>query len=384
VRYSSGIAGAILALVPGAVMAGVTVYEKDDVKIEVGGRLQLLYVQSEDGAGETVDELVFRRLRPYLAGSVTPNWFAKIEFDFGESLDEDEVQVKDAYARYSGWHNHAFTIGNSKTPFSREFMASSAAQQLVERSVVGDHNFGTPDRQLGLQLQGHDEGNKVSWFGAVGGEHHDPDVRRIDFDSAVSDEADWNQGLVMAARLDVHPRGPVPLEQGDFHSESWKYVLGAAAYRWDNDGDRNTYTDVNGTSTSLDQADLDQADGVALGGGVRGRGLSADVEWQRISGETVDPAFTGGVYAGGETDLDKLALEGGYMLPNERVEFVAGWDSLDASGYMEASERISGGLNVFLNQHKVKFQTTVQRIRSFRGVPGDDRNAFWGSFQFVF
>ena len=45
------------------------------------------------------------------------------------------------------------TIGNAQFPFSREDMTSSKKQQLVERTFVGDHNYGTPERNAGIYLQ---------------------------------------------------------------------------------------------------------------------------------------------------------------------------------------------------------------------------------------
>ncbi len=374
----------VLMAMPSLTPAGVTVYEKDETSIEIGGRVQVLYERSEQDDGSTVDDIFFRRLRPYIAGTITGDWSAKIEFDFGEASDGDEVEVKDAYARWSGWDNHTLSIGNTKTPFSREFLTSSAKQQLVERTFVGDHNFGGPDRQIGLLLSGQNGSRKVTWSAAVGSERHDPDIRKMDFDSPASDEEDWNHGFVYAGRVDVHPLGFMKYDQADFHSEEWLFTVGAAAFAWNNDGDNNTFTDPDGMTTSLTKVDLDSAHGYELSGGVRGRGVSVDLEVQRVTGETVDSAFTGGLYEDGETDLDKMAIEGGYVLPGNRVEIVAGWDTLDATNYEKATDRTSVGVNLYINEHNAKFQTTWQKIDNAGGVRGDDRDALWVSFQVVF
>jgi len=165
--------GAVLA---GPATAGVVVYEEGDQKIEIGSRVQIQYIRIDPDEGDATDQVLFRRLRPYISGTVTKNWYGKIQFDFGKTLDGDEVAVKDAYMRYTGWKNMKLTIGNSKTPFSREFLTSSECLQTVERGFIGDHNFGTPERQLGFQLEGHNDSKKVSWALAFGGEQHDPDV----------------------------------------------------------------------------------------------------------------------------------------------------------------------------------------------------------------
>ena len=73
--------GAVLALM-GAVSAaaGITVYEEGDKKLDIGGRVQIQYLNFEtDGASPTgplggdedFDDIFFRRLRLYIAGTVT-------------------------------------------------------------------------------------------------------------------------------------------------------------------------------------------------------------------------------------------------------------------------------------------------------------------------
>ena len=306
-------------------------------KVEFGGQVQIQYASVEETDSGSTDRIFFRRLRPHFSGRVTEDWQGKISFDLGKAVDGDEVAVKDAYMRYTGWKNLELTIGNSKTPFSREFLASSKRQQSMERGFVGDHNFGSPDRQLGFKLEGRDEKKKVTWAVALGGQHHDPDARKIDFDTPASRKSDWNEGLVAAARVDFHPRGFVGFGQGDFHTSGYKYNVSLAAYGWSNDGDNNSYTDpVTGTGVRSGKVDLDRADGLEVSAGLRGRGLSVDAEYQMISADTVDPAFTGGVYLDGSTDLDKMQVEGGYMLRGNRVEIVGAWESLDADNY-EAS-----------------------------------------------
>lgn len=380
------IAGCTLLLAPAAgITAGITIYEKDAAKLEIGARVQIQYLQVEDAGDDNIDDVFFRRLRPYIAGTVTEDWFGKLEIDFGESLDDDDSQIKDVFVEYRGWESVKLTIGNSKTPFSREFLTSSGSQQLIERTIVGDHNFGTPDRQIGLKAEGKNASGKLGWSGAIGQERHDPAAARMDFDSPANDESDWNEGWVYAARVDFHPLGPMPFDQADFHTDTWKLTVSGGAYHWNNDGDRNTLTDPNtGLSIDPDAADLDEATGYELSGGVRGHGVSVDLEFQKISGETVDPTFTAGLYEDGETDLDKMALEGGYMFSNNHLELVAGLDSQDASNYEAAQQRTYLGVNVYVNQHKVKFQGTWTMVDNFLGVRGDDRDILQFQFQFMF
>ena len=386
--FNALVAAGALASIAAPISAGVVVYEKDGKKIEVGGRIQLQYRNLDPSAGSGTDKLFFRRLRPYIQGTVTEDWLGKLQFDFGESEDQDEIRLKDVYVQYLGWKNHKITIGNSKTPFSREFLASSKRQQLIERSFAGDHNFGSPDRQLGVRLDGHAMDKKFTYSAAFGSEEHDPAINRMDFDTPVNTQSDWNQGIVVAARIDYHPRGFVEFDQTDFRSDEFKYNVSAAVFSWSNDDDNNTYTDattgmVNAAGMMAGKVDLDNADGVELSAGVRGKGFSADAQYQMISGDTVDPAWTGGLYLNGTTDLDVMAVEAGYMF-HEKVEIVAGWDSLDADNFATSTDRTSVGLNWYLNQHKAKLQTTFRNSENLDGVSGADLDEFFAQFQFVF
>jgi hypothetical protein len=378
------VAAAVLAagiLVPAT--AGIVVYDKDGKKIEVGARIQLQYHYSDPDGGSSSDDLFFRRLRPYISGTVTENWNGKIQFDLGKADGSNEVALKDAYMQYTGWNNLKLSIGNTKTPFSREFLASSKRQQLVERSFSGDHNFGSPDRQLGFRLDGHTESKKFTYSVALGSEAHDPDVDKLDFDSPANNSSDWNEGVVTAARIDFHPAGYMKFDQADFKSDEWKYNFSAAAFNWSNDDDNNTYTDAMGMALDPGKADLDSADGIELSAGVRGSGFSADLEFQKVSAETVDPTFTGGIYLNGMTDLDIMSFEAGYMVA-KNVEVVAGYDSLDADNFSESNDRTSLGLNYYFNKHKTKFQLTYRQSENLDGVSGNDEDEVFGQFQFVF
>ncbi len=363
---------------------GVVVYEKDGKKIEIGARIQLQYLRTDPDGDEATDTTFFRRLRPYIAGSVTENWWGKIQFDLGKSIDGNEVAIKDAYMQYKGWKNMKLTIGNSKTPFSREFLASSKRQQTVERGFVGDHNFGTPDRQLGFKLEGNNDSKKVTWAFALGAEQHDPDVRKMDFDTPVNNAADWNEGIVIAGRIDFHPRGFMKFDQGDFHSDETKFNFSLAAFSWENDGDNNTRTAANGRSTSSSKADLDGAEGFEISAGLRGKGVSIDAEYHLVSGDTVDSTFTGGLYRNGSTDLDKFQVEGGYIFQGNRFELAGKWEMIDADNYQDAWEATEVGLNYFWNKHKAKVQLTYRMGENVFGVRGSDRDRTFLQFQYVF
>ena len=225
-RVIAAFLAAVCLAAPAA--AGITVYEQDDKKIEIGARIQIQYARIDPDDGDAFDKIFFRRLRPYIAGTIYKNWMGKIAFDFGESLDAEEVAIRDAYMRYTGLPGNKMYIGNSKAPFSREFLTSSKRLDLISRSFAGDHNFGTPDRLLGYRNDGGSAKELVTYSVAAGGQQHAPDMHRMDFDTPVNNQADWNDGALAVGRVDFNPRGLVKFSQADFRTDEWKYAVGAS------------------------------------------------------------------------------------------------------------------------------------------------------------
>ncbi|MGD8802647.1 MAG: porin, partial [Gammaproteobacteria bacterium] len=223
------VAGAIVF--PLASQAGGITYKDGDKYLKVGGRVQLQYYQSKPDGGETTDDLFFRRLRPFIEGSLHKDWKGKIQFDLGKAEGENEVAIKDAYFQYKGWSNMKLSIGNANFPFSREFLTSSKKQQLVERTFVGDHNYGTPDRNTGLHLTGNSGGKKITYGASATVASIDPDNDKLDFDTPVNRNDDFNDGFMVGGRVDWHPFGYLKFSQGDFKREL-KATIGVAAFSW--------------------------------------------------------------------------------------------------------------------------------------------------------
>ncbi|MGB5438758.1 MAG: porin, partial [Gammaproteobacteria bacterium] len=86
--------------------AGITVYKGDNGEyVKIGGRIQLQYHREDPDNSSSEDELFFRRLRPYVEGSLHPDWMGKFQIDFGKADGDNEVAVKDAYLQYKGFNN---------------------------------------------------------------------------------------------------------------------------------------------------------------------------------------------------------------------------------------------------------------------------------------
>jgi hypothetical protein len=364
--------------------AGIKIYEKGDKYVKMGGRIQLQYHSADPDDGDSADEVFFRRFRPYIEGSLHKDWKGKFQWDMGKAEGGNEIAVKDAYMQYEGIENMKITVGNANFPFSRELLTSSKKQQLVERTFVGDHNYGTPDRNAGIHLTGTGIEKKVEYGVSLAAADIDPDANKLDFDTPVNGDGDFNQGWIFGGRVDFHPLGYLKKEQGDFKRET-KATIGVAAFTWNNDDDNNTYTDdVTGLSTNAKKADLDSVTGFEVSAALRSAGFSIDAQYNMFDAETTDSTFTSGIYKNGETELTNYAIEGGYMIIPERLELVAAYQAQDADNYDDEWTRTSIGANYFIKKHDIKMQLAYRMGENLKGVTDNDENELFFQTQYVF
>ncbi len=377
-RIGKLIAGGLLAtcmlfaVTPSADAAGIT-YKDGDKYVKFGGRIQMQYHKSDPDGSTSTDSVFFRRLRPYIEGSVHPDWKGKIQFDLGSASGDNEVAIKDAYFQYTGFNNVKVTVGNANFPFSREFLTSSKYQQLVERTLVGDHNYGTPDRQLGVHLTGNLAGGNVTWGASVASAAIDPSSSKLDFDTPINKATDFNEGVMYGGRVDYHPFGTVKMSQGDFKRTDLKATISVGAFGWNNDGDNN------GSANSIDQVT-----GVEVSGAARYMGASVDAEYNQFSADAVDTTLTSGLYTNGSTKLTNYAVEGGYMAIPSKLELVGGYQGQDADGYAKVWTRTSVGANWFFAGHDIKVQGTYRMGENVDGTIGNDKDEFFLQGQYVF
>ena len=375
VKYSIS-ALLVAAVVPVISNAGVT-YKDGDKYIKLGGRIQMQYHLQDPDGGEKTDEIFFRRLRPYIEGSLYKNWKGKIQWDMGKADGSNEVAVKDAYMQYKTESGTKIIVGNKKFPFSREALTSSKKQQLVERSFVGDHNYGTPDRNMGLHLKGHSKDKLLTWGAAIAQANIDPDENKLDFDSPANKNKDFNEGFMLGGRIEKNFGGKLGFSQGDFSGKA-KSSIGLGAYTWSNDSDNNTADESNG------KPDIDTVTGIEVSAAFRGHGLSVDAQYNTFDVDTVAPTFTGGMYLDGKTTLSSYAVEGGFMAVQKTLELILAYQSQDADNYADAWKRTSVGANWFIQKHKIKVQMTYRVGENLKGVTGKDENELYIQTQYVF
>jgi hypothetical protein len=375
---AAGLLGMSVAT-PSVLASGITVYEGENGEyVKLGGRIQIQYHYQDPDNGSSEDDLFFRRLRPYVEGSLHPDWKGKFQLDYGKAEDDNEVAIKDAYLQYKGYENMKVTFGNANFPFSREFLTSSKKQQLVERTFVGDHNYGTPDRNLGLHLTGHNGDKRITWGASATSASIDPDNKKLDFDTPVNENSDFNDGWMFGGRVDFHPFGLLKFAQGDFKGDT-KATIGVAAFYWSNDDDNNTY-DPGCTS----KCDVDDVTGYEISGAFRSHGFSVDAEYNYFDTELVEDGITDGIYENSGSDLKNWAIEGGYMVVSDKVELVAGYQSQDADNYDDEWTRTSVGANYFIKGNDIKIQATYRMNSDKDGISGNDEDEFFLQTQYVF
>jgi phosphate-selective porin OprO/OprP len=370
--------------------AGLTLKQLEEKGLTFGGLFQLQYHYQDAPDGTTEQELFFRRLRFDIQANVYTNWSARFQFDLG-LLDPTETAqrsinftLKDIFVKYYGVKGVEFIIGNAKFPYSWNILIPSSKMQLVERPFVGDNNFGSPGRALGIHSGGQFFTSKVTWRASLADFTVDPDVTLLNLRSPLTTESTYNDGYSLGARLDYYLLGYVPPEQGYFGGSA-KTNIGVSGFHWDNNGTNNTFTDPDtGLSDSPTEADVDEITGAGLSWVIRGGGFSADLGYNYFDAVTVDSTFTGGIYVDGSTTLTNWTAQGGYMLKPGKIEVVAAIQGQDADGYDKQWGRVSAGVNWYIKGQNAKLQLTYQVGENVNGVDGDQQDDLYVQAQFAF
>ena len=178
------------------------VIDRPRFTLETGGKIQVQYYDSDSADGLNEDELFLRRFRPRLRGRLFQQWVWRLEVELSADIqsgdvDLNELDIRDVYVRYKGFDRDGWrlTLGNQKTPFSRDFLTPSINQLLVERTFVGDLNAGVPDRTLGAHFRGESRTGRVAYWASVGGIGFDRRRRGIGSQHTQHDqETDQQQG----------------------------------------------------------------------------------------------------------------------------------------------------------------------------------------------
>jgi len=393
------IAGAIVAIAISVgvapAQAGVNVWQKDDAYIDVGLLVQTQGRQiSAGGVGtdSNADSIFFRRLRPFFYGAFNKNWQGIIQMDFGEGFEGQDLKtsVKWAYMEYLGLEANqqsSLKIGSFKPYFGREFLTLGPHLQTIERTFTGIQWYGTPDYMMGIGFTRMTPDRKLS-YGITGGTmdiNQRPD--RIWFQSPQNaTSSNNNTGYLVSGRVDFYPFGEMPFnpkpltanafDRSDFHNtQVWQVMMSVGGYGWWNNNDSNkgtTGTCLAGNNNVCPNglADVNQVYGVEVSSGLRGYGFSGDIEYQRIHSDLRNATFTGGLYSNGNTDLNKLTVNGGYMIYRDKVELAGSYALLTASNFASDWDSYRVGLNYFVHEYTIRFSGDITFNANAYGTPG--------------
>ncbi len=124
--------------------------------------------------------------------------------------------------------------------------------------------------------------------------------------------------------------------------------------------------------------------GFEVSGAYRIAGFSLDAQYNSFTADTVDAAFTGGIYKNGSTTLSNWAVKGGYMIIASKLELVAGISAQDTDNYQKTWKRTELGVNFFFHKHDIKTQLTYRMGESLKGVDNKDEDEVYLQMQYVF
>ena len=347
-------------------------------KVSISGYIQPQWeLRSRDG--ETRDQALIRRAVVALGIELTDNWHAELQTDFGPLTDDgDRVVVKNALIKYAGWektHGIIVTVGNQKVPFSRALFGSSSRRGLIERPFTGDRAYGSPGRALSLRADGWHRQNTIFWSASLADTRHSAEPSEIRLDGVAELGDRGNEGHLVAGRLEFHPLGEVPREHGDFDRGPLRVTVATAAYAWRSDGDSSVMAgDVAATRVS----------GLEVSGALRVRGLSVDAEFEHVSADARRPILDDSWYTSGDTHVRKGSIEAGYLILREHLEALAGFDVLDARTFDTSWRRVAGGLNWYVNRHRLKLSLMHRESFNDLGVNDARSRATYVQTHFAF
>jgi hypothetical protein len=175
----------------------------------------------------------------------------------------------------------------------------------------------------------------------------------------------------------------MPRAHGAFGRGGVRVALGTAAYAWRNDGDRSVMRDTELTPDSP-AVDADSVNAFEASGGLRGRRISIEAEYDRVVARSSPPSFSGGLYRDGAARLHKASIEAGYMVYRDHLEIVAGLDALKADVFARTWRRGAAGFSWYVRGHDVKFQLLHRVSRHPQGVADAKAHATYAQAQIGF
>ncbi len=379
-----------LCLTCNSATADLDIPLSNNAEISLGGRIVVQHYDielEEDDQKLNESDTDVRRLRPDVRVR-WEDWRAKLSWELS---DRNPNTVKDAYIEYRGLDKVKIKLGNETAPFSRERMTSSRTQQLPERAYIGENNWGTPTRVVGVHAEA-ELNKRWSAFATLGrSDVYSDQQEEIRFLSPWRkhelDNVQMNSGTILATRLDMNIGNGAPYKQSQLKEKNGA-TFSLAGFYWQGDEDKPTsyefYERINGLEFAI---------------GLRYQALSVDIQTQKTTAnvnaygysDTIkerigidNPSITRGIVADNKAELTHANIDFGYMILPERLELAFNSGVLKAGSKgktptFNATEVWNDdwtynevGLNYFLDDHDHKLSAS---LRKDKNIEGENENA---------
>ncbi len=333
---------------------GITVRSADDrASMTIRARIQTRATVADTEPDETpaTSEVLVRRARLVLLGNAAgPAFTYYVQLSFANLDNEADLRLplRDAYVTWSGRRDLNVRVGQMKVPFSRQRVVSSAALQMVDRSiVVSELNL---DRDVGIQVFSKDllgVGRLGYAVGLFGGEGRNRVGRTA--------------GLLYTARLEAWPLGPFDdyVEADVLRLDRVRLALGVSAgYNQHTNRPRSTI------GTPYPTGDVDYRH-VAADLTLKWRGWSVTSEMMhRQASGTVSPAMAGGAPLAARSGWGAY-LQGGRVVAT-RWEVTGRFSHLvpdrGTDPTFTRAREMGAGVSYYLHGHDLKVQGDYVRV----------------------
>ena len=150
-------------------------------EVKIGGRIMVDVAGYDSDDADFSNGTEFRRVRFFVKGRATPEWFYKLQY---EQSGSGAAGIQDAYLGYDGWERDvALRIGHMIEAGSLEDTTSSRSSTFMERGLPV-LAFSPATRRIGVRADTHGE----SWHmagGLFGGSAADDEVKDDTFGGSV-------------------------------------------------------------------------------------------------------------------------------------------------------------------------------------------------------
>lgn len=283
-------------------------------------RLEALVAEEPGGDGITALGFRIKRGRVSLEGAVFTRVRYHLQVDFVRA-----TPLLDWDVGFDLAPGVALRVGQFKMPFSRQFLNSAAALELVDRAaaakfftvagVVGPSGVTLVDRDIGATVAFGGKGPLTAVLGVFNGNG---------FDTKGNDDTD----LAYVGRVAWEPLGPMGGKEGAYQLAEPRVGVGAAVIA----------NPLPGAGVPL-QAEV-------------------DATWRGGRAFVLGEAFYRHVPSPAPVDAYGFYLQGGWLLlPAPGLELAARYGQIDADAAAPGRvHEVAAGPNLYLHDHRVKVQ----------------------------